>query len=301
VKAALEEKIMPSNGTQTDHIFLRYAAPFATLALALMMNGAPQNAAGTSHQGVSTGPAAADTGFAQSCANPHFPTETPAAIDATTCGIAGNGGADTWQNEAKNNFCATDPAKPIAIPDMVQLQSKVQEDQSIPFGNPRQHPLTSSAGPAKDRVPLRALGEGNQVVLKGFVRIARQEGAESVNCGSHVPADPGNHDIHISIVQNPDDSECSGVVVEMTPHHRPTEWNQSHVQDVAAAHLLVRVTGQLMFDSSHTPCVGGTSIKGDPARASLWEVHPIYKFEVCPKADCSSDSDWLPLEAWKKT
>jgi hypothetical protein len=265
------------------------------------MNAAPQNEGRSPHQVVSTEPTASDVGFSQSCTNPHFPTDTPTAMDATACGIAGNGGAETWQNEAKNNFCAPDPAKAITIPSMVQLQTKVQQEESIPFGNPRQHPLTANPGPAKDRTPLEALGEGSQVVLTGYVRIARQEGAESVNCGSHVPADPAYHDIHISIVENPDDSECSGVVVEMTPHHRPAEWNKSNVQAVAAAHLPVRVTGQLMFDSSHTPCMNGASIKGDPARASLWEIHPIYKFEVCPQSDCSSGEGWLPLEAWKKT
>lgn len=292
---------MSSNGSPTRHSFSRHVAPFAPLALALLMNSAPQNGGRPPQQAVAAGQPASDTGFAQSCANPHFPTDTPTAMDAADCGIAGNGGAETWQNEAKNNFCATDPAKPITIPEMVQLQSKVQQDQSIPFGKPGQHPLTSTAGPAKDRAPLQTLGEGSQVILMGYVRIARPEGAESVNCGSHVPADRGYHDIHISIVQNPDDSECSGVVVEMTPHHRPAEWNQSNVQAVAVAHLPVRVSGQLMFDSSHTPCVNGTSIQGDPARASLWEIHPIYKFEVCPQGTCSSDGDWLPLEAWKKT
>jgi hypothetical protein len=287
---------MSNSGLQARHTIARHVAPFAPVALALLMNSVPQNNGRTPSE-----PMATETAFAQSCANPHFPTDDPAAMDNTSCGISGNGGAETWQNDAKNNFCASDPAMPVTIPDMVQLQSKVQQDQTIPFGNARQHPLTSNAGPAKDRSHLNALGEGNQVTLEGYVRIARQEGAESVNCGSHVPPDPGYHDIHISIVQNPGDSECSGVVVEMTPHHRPIEWNQSKVQAVAVAHLLVRITGQLMFDSSHTPCVNGVSVRGDPARASLWEIHPIYKFQVCPMADCSSDKDWLPLEAWKKT
>jgi hypothetical protein len=58
-------------------------------------------------------------------------------------------------------------------------------------------------------------------------------------------------------------------------------------------------TGQWMFDSSHTPCVNGSPIKGDPARISLWEVHPIYKFEVCPQGNCTSVG-WVPLEAWTK-
>src|ERR1022692_1931191 len=34
-------------------------------------------------------------------------------------------------------------------------------------------------------------------------------------------------------------------------------------------------------------------------RASLWEVHPIYKFEVCPNGTCA-DGGWKTLEDWVK-
>jgi hypothetical protein len=219
--------------------------------------------------------------------------------------VSGNGGAEAWQNEAKNNFCASGPAGGIAtptttsIPELVAMQAKVQQIPDINFGNPRTHPLTSKAGPIQDRAALIALGEGSLVQLMGYVKIARQEGAESVNCGSNVPNEDAYHDIHISIVLSSADQECSGVVVEMTPHHRPEAWTAQLVNEVAAAGLLVRVTGQWMFDSSHTPCVNGSPIKGDPERLSLWEVHPIYKFEVCPQGNCTSGG-WVPLEAWTK-
>ena len=292
---------MPLNNSQTHHTFSRRVAPFAPVMLALLMNGVPHTTGHPAQQATQTPPAASDVGFSQPCANPHFPSNTPTAMDTTTCGISGKGGAETWQNEAKNNFCAPDPAKPITIPDMVKLQTDVQQDQTIPFGNTRNHPLSSSPGPAKDRASLVGLGEGSQVVLQGYVLVARQEGAESVNCGTNVPNAPVYHDIHISIVQNPGDAECSGVVAEMVPHHRPTAWTQKNVQAIANAKLLVRVTGQLMFDSSHSPCSGGVSIQGDPSRSALWEVHPIYKFEVCSRGDCSSDAGWLSLEEWTKT
>ena len=292
---------MPETSPVPRRTFARHVAPFAPLALAMLMNSGSHPGTGTSAPGAVEQLATGEPGFAQSCTSPLFPTETPAALDGTDCNVSGNGGAETWQNEAKNNFCPSESPRPITIPEMVQLQGKVQQEQNIPFGNPGQHPLTSKPGPARDRTALVALGEGNEVVLEGYVRIARQEGAESVNCGSHVPNTPDDHDIHISIVQNQNDTECSGVVVEMTPHHRPTEWNQKNVQAVADSHLLVRVTGQLMFDSSHSPCINGSSIPGDPARAALWEVHPIYRFEVCTQGNCSSGNGWLPLEAWKET
>ena len=238
-------------------------------------------------------------GLTQTCSAPQFPQADATKIDSI-CGAAGSGGKEANQNQAKNNFCPTTPAKPITIPDMVALQNKAQAINGINFGNTKKHPLTKNPGPVVNRQPLVALGEGNEVVLQGYVLIARQEGAESVNCGESVPNIPDYHDIHISIVDaaaNTD--ECSGVVVEMTPHHRPASWTQGNVQSVSGKHLLVRVTGQLMFDSSHTPCVNRVAQDGDPKRASLWEVHPIYKFEVCPNGTCA-DGGWKILEDWVK-
>ncbi len=235
------------------------------------------------------------------CKSPVFPGPVT-VIDSSTCKVVGNDGVETNQNKAKNNFCPTTATasnpQPITIADMVALQTKVQQNKTIPFGNPSAHPLTAKAGPATNRAPLLALGEGKEVVLQGFVKISRQEGAESVNCGKGLPDKPEYHDIHISIVAAADDAECSGVVAEMIPRHRPAEWSAELVNSVASHSLPVRVTGQLMFDSSHTPCQKGVEVKGDPSRASLWEVHPIYKFEVCPAGTCT-DGGWVALEVWK--
>lgn len=243
------------------------------------------------------------SGFDQVCSAPFFPTETPTDMDNSSCTVSGNGGAETTQNQAKNNFCASgDISTPTltTLAELVALQAKVQQNPSINFGNNHNHPITNNPGPAKARGPLQELGEGALVQLLGYVKIARQEGAESVNCGSNVPNAAEYHDIHISIVLSPADAECSGVVVEMTPHHRPQSWTPELVNEVAAAGLLVRVTGQRMFDSSHTPCQNGAAIRSDPARISLWEIHPIYKFEVCPQGNCSGGG-WVKLEDWTKS
>lgn len=281
---------------------LTSVATMLPLALGLAGNAASPAKAPTAAPAAMTAESSEGGGFSQTCSAPFFPTDTPTEMDGTSCGVAGNGGAETWQNEAKNNFCPSgDPNNPTltSIPELVALQTRAQQIPNINFGNPHSHPLTSKAGPVQDRAPLQALGEGNLVQLVGYVKIARQEGAESVNCGSNVPNAPPYHDIHISIVLSPADSECSGVVVEMTPHHRPDSWTPQHVNEVASAGLLARVTGQRMFDSSHTPCQNNSPISGDPSRISLWEIHPIYRFEVCPQGNCSSGG-WVPLEAWTK-
>jgi hypothetical protein len=92
--------------------------------------------------------------------------------------------------------------------------------------------------------------------------------------------------------------ECNSVVAEMVPHHRPDGWTVENVLKAANKHARVRATGQLFFDSSHTECVDGTRVGSDPARSSLWEIHPIYKFEVCDSGDCSKAENWFSLEDW---
>jgi hypothetical protein len=234
---------------------------------------------------------------------PNFPLPAPTAalgID-TSCSLAGAGSAETAQNQAKNNFCGTGIPKPVKIADLQQLFQTVKNTlPAINFGDEAEAGVRK-AGPTQDRKPLQALGEGTQAVFQGFVLIARQEGAESVNCGKVEPDEPVFHDIHISLVESASTQladECSSIVAEMSPHHRPNSWNQENVQALAAAHLPVRVTGQLFFDSSHVPCANGVKVRSNPKRSSLWEIHPIYKFEVCAAKDCTVATSWLTLDKW---
>lgn len=107
-----------------------------------------------------------------------------------------------------------------------------------------------------------------------------------------------NHDIHISVMPiGTETNECNGIVAEMSPHHRPPEWTAENVNKLSGSHTPVRVTGQLLFDSSHSPCENGQIGSGDPKRFSLWEIHPIYKFEVCT-GDCEGAGVWTSLEEW---
>ena len=216
-------------------------------------------------------------------------------MDATSCPVGGSPSKnplkdETPQNESKNNFCATGPVEAVTVADMVALQGKVPA--SVPFGQ--------RAGPAIDRSKLVTLGEGQAVTLMGYLSYKDQEGPESVNCGTNVPNEPAYHDIHMNIVSNPGEDQCNGIVAEMIPHHRPAAWTPELLGEVLSAQMLVRVTGNRMFDSSHSPCANGKAASGDPKRASLWEVHPIYKFEVCTSGTCSSGSGWVDLEAWKR-
>lgn len=229
----------------------------------------------------------------ESCDNPAFPSPDSTPPDSV-CPAQGSGGAETAQNTAKNDFCSSGDPQPITFEDFKNLQSQVADDPNINWGD--KNTDTRQKGPTTDRTPLQQLGEGNLVVLRGFVLIARQEGGESVNCGKNVPNQADYHDIHISVVPSADETdECNGVVVEMSPHHRPAEWTAGNVEKLA--HTPVRVTGHLFFDSSHVPCSDGQGAPGNPKRFSLWEIHPIYQFEVCT-GNCDAEGTWVALSDW---
>ena len=242
------------------------------------------------------------TKFKPACANPSYPMPAPAKLPAidSQCGLSGAGvGPEGVQDSAKNNFCATGTPEEITIADLIKLQQQVESDPTINFGS--QARGGRKKGPTTNRAPLKKLGEGKLVTLNAFVLIAHQEGPESVNCGKNVATGAPFHDIHISLVDSTSvNNECAGVVAEMSPHHRPDSWTHANVDKVATAKLPVRVTGHLYFDSSHFPCTDGQPFgAGNPKRISLWEVHPIYKFEVCT-ANCDGAGTWLTLDEWAK-
>jgi hypothetical protein len=143
---------------------------------------------------------------------------------------------------------------------------------------------------------------------------ARQECGETVNCGGGSPNIDASHDIHLYLLGQPrkntpadtpaaNTEECTGIVAEMNPHHRPPEWTACNVNDVASKGLRIRITGNQFFDASHVPCKNGAAVGSNPRRVTLWEVHPIYTFDVCPSGVCASGG-WVPLatfEAGKTT
>ncbi|HEY6971549.1 MAG TPA: hypothetical protein VJA94_20230 [Candidatus Angelobacter sp.] len=231
----------------------------------------------------------------ESCDNPAFPSADPTPPDSV-CPAQGSGGAEAAQNTAKNDFCSSGDPQSISFEDFKNLQNQVADDPNINWGD--KNTDTRQKGPTTDRTPLQQLGEGNLVVLRGFVLKARQEGAESVNCGSFVPNQAPYHDIHIAIVPSADETdECNGIVAEMSPHHRPDAWTAGNVNKLATSHTPVRLTGHLFFDSSHVPCSDGQGAPGNPKRFSLWEIHPIYQLEVCT-ANCDAEGTWVNLVDW---
>lgn len=229
-----------------------------------------------------------------------------------TCKPAGDAASDAGrkQNAVKNELCASGP--PVVIKQAIfdDLQKAVANIH-FPFGNQHvQHPIQL----ASDRSPLVGLvtnsegtkvGEGTVVRFVAFILEAHHadvRGGESCNCTK-----PGTatNDIHIGLSETAGVAECKSVTAEIIPHFRPAAWDSidSATATPKIAGHPVRFTGQMMFDASHSPCGHPNHVRSDPARRSLWEIHPVYAIDVCKNkalsgCDVADESKWVPLNVF---
>ena len=233
--------------------------------------------------------------FKPGCVIPFQAIEEEHPIDRD-CAIegAGSGDAHHAQNKAKNNFCATGQPVEVTVSSFLDLQ-QAAEDHGIPFGSSKSLPPDRSV--LKNLLQRRGgttLGEGTKVQLVAFIVDAKNSNVskgESVNCKK---GGKERNDIHISLAKKPTDALCKTVTAEMSPHLRPAAWDRENLDTLA--HRPVRITGQLFFDASHKPCTAGK--KASPARASNWEIHPVYKIEVfdVPSSRFISLEDWAAMQ-----
>jgi uncharacterized protein YgiM (DUF1202 family) len=222
-------------------------------------------------------------------------------IDGTKRGGGNLSAGKLAENHVKNNFCSTQSPVDISYADLLQLESARQDvhDADLPDAATRTAKLTNVI-----TVNGQSIGEGTLVRLVIHVieahysdtktRPSQTTFGESVNC--YRPSDEEN-DIHIVLGQQTHDDECASVTAEMSPHFRPAKWSAVNVNSVGEHPI--RVTGQLFYDSSHVICQPGK--RTAPKRASLWEIHPVYAFEVCGLTDIAAckaapESDWKALD-----
>ena len=215
--------------------------------------------------------------------------------------------------------------------DTFDALQKAAQDKHIPFGRkmlPNSNKSVEDLPPDRSllvdliTVNGRKLGEGSLVTLEGFVFKAQHSNTfvfsgkgESCNCNRKNLA---SNDIHIALSRTKtgaqtagESSECETVTAEISPHHRSEIYNrfdtnpvdflngnqQKPGQDKLKGNPLplqaarVRVTGQLFFDGSHSPCRNG---HGGPPRRSIWEIHPVFSIDVFD----TSQNKFLPFAEW---
>ncbi len=297
---------------------LAYAVPSQPQQGNSPTKNAPQKAAGNKAKPMCTKHGA----FTTTC-NPYGSSSKPHAIDKT-CGMTGDAtsAGDKAQDKEKNNLCATGTAQPVTVDDLKNLQQAVDKS-GVDYGSAHSKP--PHPGPPADRsslftkLPSGSAKEGDLVSFVGYIVEAKPGSSETVNCHC---SDPLSIDVHIALADHPlklkkasstatqaekdaimtsnhADLCTNSFVAETIPHLRPASLELTAIAPLVGGKI-VRMTGPLLFDASHRPCKGTKAGLGDPFRLTVWEIHPVYKIEVCSgtKLDqCKADSgNWKSLE-----
>ncbi len=294
--------------SQPRRTLTRHVAPFAPLALALLMSRAvlPPQEGKVQETEATTQLAAVPCDEVldfQDC-HSRYPT-----------GCSKSGGYDAYLNLLKNQLIP--PPATLAGVNFLTSEDFKHLDKSTPASLGRSNHLQ-----LKD--DLAKLGEGSMSGVIGYLYYAKKTGPESSNCQLDSTDKEGtNVDYHIGIGFDPSLAQSlrthqhlsrdalkavtqTSVIVEMTPHYRylygGDNWTIDGLQNVVGRQ--VRVVGQLIIDSEHNipsqNCAIATAAQQKLTcwRASAWELHPVTRFQVCKQDSCSQDSpDWLELEA----
>ena len=283
---------------------VRKVAPFAPLALALLLQRAvlPGGGGGANHEehGTEAAVCGDDIEGFRGC-HSDYPTGCSKAAKY-----------DAYLNLLKNQLV---PAKTAPV-GFLNKAGFASLDRNTPKDLTR-----GNHADLKD--DLGKLGEGQVFGVNGYLYYAQKGGtSESSNCQL---SDSDAIDYHIGIGFDPtlaaklvkkpgtakaklsDDEKGSltqtSIIVEMTPHYRAQfkpDWSLELLKSVIG--LQVRVIGQLTADNEHNNGKDNCAFKGANQdtcwRASIWELHPVTQFQVCKSATrCDDNSpDWVDLE-----
>jgi hypothetical protein len=167
-----------------------------------------------------------------------------------------------------------------------------------------------------ERSELTNMGEGQQVRVVGYLLAVKPElGGESCNCYLRTAETTDNHLVLVTkntiekfpLPPNANIStiravfkkrEAESVTAEFAPRTRSDHPNftfektQPLINTTAQGALLVRITGQLMFDSEHF-------WRHKLNRVNDWEIHPIFRFEYCPKGKtctATGNNNWVDID-----
>jgi hypothetical protein len=205
----------------------------------------------------------------------------PVALDAA-CGPDGSGGAnlDIGTNQRKNR---TDVPASYHF-----VRFSAISNLAMPSPSPR--PPRSRWDP--NTTAKVAQYEGVAVSVVGYllgVKVEDQKSSpngESTNCHR---TDDNNVDWHVWLANKALTTKDQSVVVEVTPRVRKNHprWSAAAVATLATNHTPVRVSGWLMYDPDHPDELPDGA---HPSRATLWEVHPVMKFEKF------ANGQWVDLD-----
>ena len=230
-----------------------------------------------------------------------FPQAKMCAASLQQCPARGcevEGTPEAESNEMKRRQPKVGVPLTLSFDDFAQLQRQADERvgqgplDPTPEQRARLHDLHVQRGQVSEGDLVRIVG----FIAKGDEGLHVNKAGESVNCQLKKPAD---NDFHIPLVEAPGNTEYKGIVVEMIPQDRPPEWSIDALKDIQAKGLKVWAEGGLSYDKVHYVNEDPANPLNEPARMSLWEIHPITKFLVCRKDHCDpqAEDQWTPLGA----
>jgi len=203
-------------------------------------------------------------------------------------------------NSQKRTTAINGSPTAVTFKDLQALQDEV--DKEFPNGGYRN--LEAAARKTALSGLKTAAGnfsEGDFIELVGFIAATKlpphPNTGESVNCKLK---DEASNDYHINITPDKNSDETKGVVVEMIPQdpdRKNKDWNLDKLKRIQAQQLPVKIQGRLFFDSEHQPNPTGNA-GGNPRRFSVWEIHPLLSFYVCPSGSCTTSAGWKALKDW---
>jgi len=123
---------------------------------------------------------------------------------------------------------------------------------------------------------------GIPIAVEGYFGSVKEDAPEAANCNLN---NSSNKDWSVFFTRNAYDEPSTAVIVGITPRVRAShKWTLDLLRSaVIGDHLLVRVSGWLLFNPEHPENVGKT-------RATLWEIHPVMQIEVF------QNGKWIKLD-----
>ena len=182
------------------------------------------------------------------------------------CPFDGNG-SDPDQFTLKNRADSPSAFKDVSWQAIFELPYPGRDDGN--FAKPHREDWAAS------ELAVIEPFEGIAVRVIGYiVAIKPQNGGsgEGTNCNFNKV---GDVDTHLALVADVGDAEKGSIVIEWTPRFLKAHpnWTKSKLLPWLDSDQPVRVTGWLMVDPDHVNHL-------NKYRGTLWEIHPITKFEV---------------------
>ncbi len=223
--------------------------------------------------------------------------------DLASCPITGcapAGSTEALINKLKRTLPPSGTPIRMTLDDFLELQNQATRLVK------QKHPLDEEARRKLRDLKLKSsnqkISEGELVELAGFMvglpDFPKASGPESVNCRLSGTV---NSDFHIPIAAEPGDTEFEGIVVEMIPQNRSSEWTIKKLKRIAKEGRPVVIRGQLFYDNMHLVNEDPHDVlHGQPKRASLWEIHPVTEFFVCMTANKKCNPKNVKTQQWMR-